>query len=158
MTFFFLGQQFLLQHFLLFLGPLEKNHTKIWGANPPCTRPWSTQSCSTAVKPGSPKREGKVLRTICGPKMVSTLNVTKTSRLRYAGHMIRKPEDLPQKALFRSKPNRRTNQGRPKSRYQSYPWDIHLEVSRHFLFFRFETNQMCYKDSKTSLETTLITK
>jgi hypothetical protein len=29
-------------------------------------------------------------------------NDTKTSRLRYAGHMIRRPEDLPQKALFRS--------------------------------------------------------
>jgi hypothetical protein len=26
----------------------------------------------------------------------NTLNVTNTSRLRYAGHMIRKPEDLPQ--------------------------------------------------------------
>jgi hypothetical protein len=28
------------------------------------------------------------------------LNVTKTSRLRYVGHMIRWPEELPQKALF----------------------------------------------------------
>jgi hypothetical protein len=27
----------------------------------------------------------------------NALNVTKTSRLRYAGHMIRRPEDLPQK-------------------------------------------------------------
>jgi hypothetical protein len=26
-------------------------------------------------------------------------NVTKTSRLRYAGHMIRRPEDLPQNPL-----------------------------------------------------------
>jgi hypothetical protein len=34
----------------------------------------------------------------------------------YAGHMIRKPEDLPQKAQFRAKPNGRRNQGRPKSR------------------------------------------
>jgi hypothetical protein len=34
----------------------------------------------------------------------NALNVTKTSRLRYAGHMIRRPEDLPQKALFRTKP------------------------------------------------------
>jgi hypothetical protein len=60
--------------------------------------------------------ERKVLRTICGPKIENgvyrkrsnheldkefnspnALNVTKTSRLRYAGHMIRKPEDLPQK-------------------------------------------------------------
>jgi hypothetical protein len=54
-------------------------------------------------------------------KMVSTgefdspnvLNVTKTSSLRYAGHMIRRPEDLPQKALFRAKPIGRRNQGRP---------------------------------------------
>jgi hypothetical protein len=65
----------------------------------------------------------KVLRTICGPKIENgvyrrmynheldkefdspnALNVMKTSRLRYAGHMIRRPEDLPQK-------------GRPKSRW-----------------------------------------
>jgi hypothetical protein len=44
------------------------------------------------------------------------INVTKTSRLRYARHMIRRPEDLPQKALFRVKPIGRRNQGRPKSR------------------------------------------
>jgi hypothetical protein len=77
--------------------------------------------------------ERKVLRTICGKNGVyrrrynheldiefnslNTLNVTKTSRLRYAGHMIRKPKDLPQKALFRAEPNRRRNQGRPKSRW-----------------------------------------
>jgi hypothetical protein len=61
----------------------------------------------------------KVLRTICGPKIENgvykrryndeldkefdspnALNVTKTSRLHYAGHMIRRPEDLPQRALF----------------------------------------------------------
>jgi hypothetical protein len=78
----------------------------------------------------------KILRTICGPKIENgvyrrrynhelerefdspnVLNVTKTSRLRYAGHMIRKPEDLPQKALFRAKPIGRRNQGRPKSRW-----------------------------------------
>jgi hypothetical protein len=41
----------------------------------------------------------------------------KTSRLRYAGHMIRRPEELPQKALLRAKPNGRRNQGRPKSRW-----------------------------------------
>jgi hypothetical protein len=60
-----------------------------------------------------------VLRTICGPKIENGVyrrrynhkldkefdspiapNVTKTNRLRFAGHMIRKPEDLPQKALF----------------------------------------------------------
>jgi hypothetical protein len=47
----------------------------------------------------------------------NTLNITKTSRLRYAGHMIRRTEDLPQKALFRAKPIGRRNQGRPKSRW-----------------------------------------
>jgi hypothetical protein len=47
----------------------------------------------------------------------NALNVTKTNRLRYAGHMIRRPEDLPQKALFRAKFNEKTNQGRPKSRW-----------------------------------------
>jgi hypothetical protein len=44
----------------------------------------------------------------------NSLNVTKTSRLRYAGHMIRKPEDLSQKA----KPNGRRNQGRLKYRWE----------------------------------------
>jgi hypothetical protein len=58
--------------------------------------------------------ERKILRTICGPKIKNgvyrrrynheldnkfnspnVLNVTKTNRLRYVGHMIRKPEDLP---------------------------------------------------------------
>jgi hypothetical protein len=80
--------------------------------------------------------ERKVLRTICGPKIENgvyrrrynhelerefdspnVLNVTKTSRLRYAGHMIRRPEHLPQKSLFRAKPIGRKNQGRPKSRW-----------------------------------------
>jgi hypothetical protein len=75
--------------------------------------------------------ERKVLRTICGPKIENgvyrrrynhelerefdspnALNVMKTSRLRYAGHMIRRPEDLPQKALFRAKHNGRRNQSR----------------------------------------------
>jgi hypothetical protein len=80
--------------------------------------------------------ERKVLRTICNPKIENgvyrrrynhelerefdspnVLNVTKTNRLRYAGHMIRRPEDLPQKAQFRAKPIGRRNQGRPKSRW-----------------------------------------
>jgi hypothetical protein len=80
--------------------------------------------------------ERKVLRTICDPivkndvyrrrynheldkefESPNALNVTKTSRLRYVGHMIRRPEDLPQKALFRTKPIGRRNQGRPKSRW-----------------------------------------
>jgi hypothetical protein len=66
--------------------------------------------------------ERKVLRTICGPKIENgvyrrrynhklerefdspnALNVTKASRLRYAGQMI--------------KPNGKRNQGRPKSRW-----------------------------------------
>jgi hypothetical protein len=58
--------------------------------------------------------ERKVLRTICGRKWClqkkvqprtrerefdspNALNVTKTIKLRYAGHMIRRLEDLPQK-------------------------------------------------------------
>jgi hypothetical protein len=80
--------------------------------------------------------ERKAFQTICVPKIkngvyrrrynheldkdfdsLNALNVTKTSRLRYAGHMIRRPEDLPQKALFIVKPNGRRNQGRPKSRW-----------------------------------------
>jgi hypothetical protein len=75
--------------------------------------------------------ERKVRRTICGPKIENgvyrrrfnheldkefdspnALNVKKTNRLRYAGHLIRRPEDLQQKALFRTKPNRKRNQGR----------------------------------------------
>jgi hypothetical protein len=63
--------------------------------------------------------ERKVFQTICGLKIEdgvyrrmynhkldkefnspNALNVTKTSRLRYARHIIRRPEDLPQKALF----------------------------------------------------------
>jgi hypothetical protein len=78
----------------------------------------------------------KVLRTISGSKIENdvysrrynheldkefdspnVLNVKKTNRLRYAGHMIRRPEDLPQKALFRAKPNGRKNRERPKSRW-----------------------------------------
>jgi hypothetical protein len=73
--------------------------------------------------------ERKVLRTISGPKIEdgacrrrynheldkqfsspNTSNVTKTSRLRHGGYMIRRPEDLPQKALFRAKPNGRRSQ------------------------------------------------
>jgi hypothetical protein len=47
----------------------------------------------------------------------NALTVTKKSRLRYAGHMIRRTEDLPRKALFRAKPKGRRNQGKPKSRW-----------------------------------------
>jgi hypothetical protein len=80
--------------------------------------------------------ERKILRTICGSKIEngvyrrrnnhelvkefnspSALYVMKLNRLRYAGHMIRRHEDLPQKALFKAKPIGRRNQGRPKSRW-----------------------------------------
>jgi hypothetical protein len=73
--------------------------------------------------------ETKVLRTICVYRRrynhelhrefdsPNAFNVMKTSRLCYAGHMIRRPEDLPQKALFRAKPNGKRNQGRPKSKW-----------------------------------------
>jgi hypothetical protein len=47
----------------------------------------------------------------------NVLNVTRANRLRYAGHMTRRPEALPQKVIFRAKPIRRKNQGRPKSRW-----------------------------------------
>jgi hypothetical protein len=76
--------------------------------------------------------ERKVLRTIYGPKIVdgvyrsrynfeldrefnSVNGVVKSNRLRYAGHMLRGAEDLPQRALFRAVPESRRNQGRPKS-------------------------------------------
>jgi hypothetical protein len=89
----------------------------------------------------------KVLRTICGPKIENgvyrrrynhklsrefdspnAFNVTKTSRLRYAGHMIRRPKDLPQGALFRAKPNARRNQGRPKFRWADGVTGKHGEI------------------------------
>jgi hypothetical protein len=107
--------------------------------------------------------EKKVLRTICGPKIENgvyrrrynhelgkefnspnALNITKTSRFHYTGHMVRRPEDLPQKALFRVKPNERRNQGRPKSRWadgvNSDSLALGVRVctlghSRHGLFF-----------------------
>jgi hypothetical protein len=69
----------------------------------------------------------KVLRTICDPGIENgvyrrrynhelerefdspnALNVMKTSRLRYVGHMIRKPEDLPQKAFHWKEKSRKT--------------------------------------------------
>jgi hypothetical protein len=73
--------------------------------------------------------ERKVLRTKCDPKIENgvyrerynheldkefdsqnVLNVTKSSRLHLAGQVIRRPEELPQKALFRAKPNGRRSQ------------------------------------------------
>jgi hypothetical protein len=80
--------------------------------------------------------ERKVLRTICGPKLEKgvyrrrynfelqrefespcVINIVKTNRLRYAGHVIRRPEDLPQKAIFIARPQGTRRQGRPKSRW-----------------------------------------
>jgi hypothetical protein len=80
--------------------------------------------------------ERKVFGTICGQKIENgvyrrrynheldkefdspkALTVTKTSRLRYADHMIRIPADLPQKAQFRAQPYGRKNQGKPKFRW-----------------------------------------
>jgi hypothetical protein len=67
--------------------------------------------------------ERKVLRTICSLKIENdvyrrrynyelerefdipnVLNVKKTSRLRYAGHMIRRPDNLPQKLYAEPNP------------------------------------------------------
>jgi hypothetical protein len=49
----------------------------------------------------------KVLRTICGPKQENGVrrrsNNFELERECYAGHMIRRPEDLPMKAIFLSK-------------------------------------------------------
>jgi hypothetical protein len=80
--------------------------------------------------------ERKVFRTISGPIVEngvyrrrynfeldrlfdnpSVINVVKTSRLRYAGHMIRRPEDLLQKAIFIADPQGTRRQGRPRSRW-----------------------------------------
>jgi hypothetical protein len=80
--------------------------------------------------------EKKVLRTICGPKLENgvhrrrynfelqrefgspcVINIVKTNRLRHAGHMIRRPEDLPQKTIFIARPQGTRRQGRPKFRW-----------------------------------------
>jgi hypothetical protein len=63
-----------------------------------------------------------VLRTICGPKIEmvctgggTTMNLIKSLSAQMP-YMSRR-QDLPQKALFRAKPNGRRNQGRLKSRW-----------------------------------------
>jgi hypothetical protein len=72
--------------------------------------------------------ERKVLRTICGPKIENGVyrrrynhelerEFDSPNALNDAGHMIRRSDDLPQKTLFRAKPNGRRNLGRPKSRW-----------------------------------------
>jgi hypothetical protein len=45
------------------------------------------------------------------------INIVKTNRLRYAGHMIKRPEDLQQKAIFIARPQGTRRQGIPKSRW-----------------------------------------
>jgi hypothetical protein len=75
----------------------------------------------------------KVLRTISGPinenrrrynfelerefDSPGVINVVKANRLSYAGHMIRRPEDLPQEAVFLARPQGTSRQGRPRSRW-----------------------------------------
>jgi hypothetical protein len=67
--------------------------------NSPFTRPWSAQSCSTDV--GVDQKGGERIARIWekgSPDELdkefdspNALNVTKTSRLRYADHMIKRP-------------------------------------------------------------------
>jgi hypothetical protein len=71
--------------------------------------------------------ERKVLRTICGPKLENgvyrrrynfelqrefdspcVINIVKTNRFRYVGHMIKRLKYLPQKAIFVTRPRRGT--------------------------------------------------
>jgi hypothetical protein len=76
--------------------------------------------------------ERKILCTIYGPTIEygvfrnrynfefnspNVIGVVKNYRLRYAGHMIRGTEDLPQRFLYRAVPKGKQNQGRPKSRW-----------------------------------------
>jgi hypothetical protein len=103
--------------------------------NSPFTRPWSAQFCSwpKGRRTNCSYLRGRFSEQYAARKFYlqeeiqprldkefnspNALNVTMTSRLRYAGHMIGRLEDLPQKALFRAKPNGRRNQGRPKCRW-----------------------------------------
>jgi hypothetical protein len=45
------------------------------------------------------------------------INIVKTNRLRYAGHMIIRPEDLLQNAILKARPQGTRRQARPKSRW-----------------------------------------
>jgi hypothetical protein len=112
--------------------------------------------------------ERKVLRTICDPKIengvyrrrynheldkefdsLNALNVTKTSRLRYAVHMIRRPEDLPQRALFGAKPNGRRNQGKPKSRWAD---GMNIRVSHQKHQVRFSWGLTALRELQTLIK------
>jgi hypothetical protein len=85
-------------------------------------RPVLLYGCETGVLKIGPKILNGVYRRRFNHELdkkfnsPNALNVTKTSRLGYAGYIIRNPEDLLQRALFRAKPIGRRNQGRPKSR------------------------------------------
>jgi hypothetical protein len=81
--------------------------------------------CTIRVKNRLLVFEKKVLRTTCGPKIVDgvynrrfnvVINVVKSNRMHYAGHLIKGAEDLLQRTLLRAMPEGRRNQGRPKSR------------------------------------------
>jgi hypothetical protein len=66
--------------------------------------------------------ERKVLLTICGPKIENGVYRRRYKCPKYhedkqIALRVTRPEDLPQKVLFRAKPNGRGNQGRPKSRW-----------------------------------------
>jgi hypothetical protein len=41
------------------------------------------------------------------------INVVKSNRLRYTGHMIRDGQDIPEKSLYKAVPEERRNQARP---------------------------------------------
>jgi hypothetical protein len=53
----------------------------------------------------------------------------KTNRLRYTRQMIRRPEDLPQKAIWIARPQGTRRQGRPKSRWAD-PWGPRLDEAQ----------------------------
>jgi hypothetical protein len=76
---------------------------------------------------GVDQKKEEAIARICGPKIENgvyrrrynhelkrefdspnALNVRKKSRLRYAGHMIRRPKDLPQKAMLWKEKSRKT--------------------------------------------------
>jgi hypothetical protein len=85
------------------------------------------------------REENQLFVTICGSKLENgvyrkkynfelkrefdspwALKVVKTKKLHYAGHMIRKPEDLPQKTIFIAGSQGTRQQRRPKSRWPEW--------------------------------------